>query len=239
MLTFGDSQMHGFAVQAVQDSHPRLVRRINTEHPGAAARMGPEAVQELVTYVMTRATAFELLEQEALDVYLDLVLALGLEVERDRRVPWVGDTLALRTLSLPRKVVTLRRGLERYGAVLGQRGRVVAQLAQRGSRVPDPDRDAEAFWERVAALWPAYWERQPKLRLNGLLLAARPMAEHYGIPAGGLGAVCLAQLLLGVGCFADPQWRAVFAPMAETPAAGRADAILDALGGLAPLFRED
>lgn len=229
MFRVSDDQMQGFADMARKAEHRRLLRRLREEQPELTLRMGPGGADELVTHIVERARAFAFEEPRALDFFLDAVLVLGLEFDRDRRVPWAGANLAAEELALPRRLMNLRTGLERFEtAVMIARPAACARLAAlEPGALPDATRDADAFWRLVDAVWPELYARLNKLYVNGLLLAARGVAEHYRTGPEGVAPACLAQLFMGVGCFADPQWRHVLSGVLEVGRAERAAKTFD------------
>ncbi|EBA09312.1 hypothetical protein [Sagittula stellata] len=224
MFRVSNDQMQGFADMARRAEHGRLMRRLREEQPELTLRMGPGGADELVTHIVARARAFGFEDPRAMDFCLDAVLVLGLEFDRDRRVPWAGANLAAEELALPRRLTNLRTGLDRYEtAVMAARPAACTRLAAlEPGALPDATQDADAFWRLVAEMWPELYAKQNKLYLNGLLRAANAVAEHYRTGPQGVAPACLAQLFMGVGCFADPQWRHVLSAVLEVSRVERA-----------------
>jgi hypothetical protein len=231
MLILSQTQMHSFDAVARDERRRRLARWFTETAPDKAETMGPEAVTDLVRYAEERAVHFGFDDDASVEVYLNTVLCLGLEFDRDVRVHWAGEVVALNHMDQARRNGHLDSGCASFRKeVLSTEGAVAAPLAALDkAALPDVREAPDALWPLVAQVWPELHARIIPIHHTPILRAAATAAKQMGLAREEIAVAAFAQLFLGVGCFADPQHRHLFARGLAAPPPERGAAVWAAL----------
>jgi hypothetical protein len=235
MLVLSQTQMESFDSVARDVRRRRLVREVVEAAPDKAEIMGPQGVSDLVRFAEQRAVHFGFDDDPSVDIYLRAVLCLGLEFDRDCRVPWAGEVVALRDLETARRTGHLVSGCARFEknvqSTLGTAARQLQALDR--AALPDVRETPDAFWPLLERVWPELSARIIPSHRMIILRAAATAAKQLGLGREEIAVAGMAQMFLGVGCFADPQHRHVFSGVLAAPPPERGAAVWSALLGWA------
>lgn len=93
MLTIRRAQMEAFGAARLAETEAALQQLLWRHWPAQAAAAGPDGVRRLVATALAAGGARGLDDAGALASYLNVMLALGPEFERDPRFDWARQVL--------------------------------------------------------------------------------------------------------------------------------------------------
>jgi hypothetical protein len=93
MLTIRDAQMQAFGAMMLDSFVDRTVARVAREHPARYEAMGPDATRALVRQGIARAKTYTIEETGAVGAFIDLMVTLHPEFEKQPDMEDVMDIL--------------------------------------------------------------------------------------------------------------------------------------------------
>jgi hypothetical protein len=96
MLTIRRKQMAVFAEVETKKFVDRVVVHLKKFFPKQCEAMGDSQLPETIRYGIKRAASYNIKAQRDVSRYVDLMMVLGHDFDRDKRLPWAGEVLRAR-----------------------------------------------------------------------------------------------------------------------------------------------
>lgn len=88
MLRIYDDQSEAFARASTRDYEQRMVKHLRGHFPEQTRSLDEQALLETIRHGVARAKSHGVLSEHDVGLYLNLVMALGRDFDRDPRIPW-------------------------------------------------------------------------------------------------------------------------------------------------------
>jgi hypothetical protein len=120
MLKILKEQADAFSAAAVRDFENRMVKHLRRFFRADCRILGEEGVRETIRHGVLRAAGYGIVSEHDVALYLNLMMALGRDFDRDPRLPWARAVLVDTSLPEPsRRMARLYRKTVERTQVLG------------------------------------------------------------------------------------------------------------------------
>ena len=216
MLVIRESQLSTLGSVQVREFETQLVRHFARFYPRECRLAGNDQVQQLVAMGLSRARQHGYVVQREASLYVNLMIILGQDFDRDPQIPWAAQQIDDTSIPGPfRRIRKVHQSAVRFlEQTVGDDNQHIARalLRVRSFRLSDsPDRSADGFDGQLATLlarlYPQKFAVQREPAMRGLITHAIESARTYGI-VGGQGITLFAGLMfmLGSGFTSDPMY---------------------------------
>jgi len=96
MLSMRRDQLAAFSQAEVNKFEDWMVAHLGRFFPRQCSKLGELQLRETIQYGIKRAASYELLAKRDVCKYIDVMIALGRDFDKDKRYPWAAQTLAKR-----------------------------------------------------------------------------------------------------------------------------------------------
>lgn len=214
MIVMRPAQLDAFRVAARQRLSRRLLATVAYSFPREFCSLGRSGLMAVVSLGLRRAARRGWHSEQAIFLYLSMMLMLGAGFERDKLLPWVQAELVRRAAE-----PALDRIFALHGAALGYLDNVAGEhndkLLKALLRLRDFDLGACDAWatedaggllaEALSVIYPAKAQRLGWPGLLGLADAARLKTARLGLPSRrALALVSGLMFMLGSDFDTDP-----------------------------------
>jgi len=208
MLRIFRDQKRAFDEAALDDYVTRATARIEREFSTDAAIMGVSTVHSLVELGVQCARRHGIEDEHGVDVYLNLMLQLGAELDVDPQLRWVAPILAEKSSHVAPLAVRLERAARTY--LLAVAGRQYEHLRSAFGRlatvgIDDLPGDEHQILGWLSLIYPqkvAYLEQRGA---SALVERARSASHAHGLgDVHGHALYAALKLVLGSGFERDP-----------------------------------
>jgi hypothetical protein len=206
MLRFTAAQRAFFDRAAAVDFVRRSASRVRREFPEDAAAMGEDRLLGLVRSAMERAARYGVDDEHGVDVWLNLMLLLGVAFDTDPQLGWVREVLERRGLRQGEVADALEDAAFRYFAEVHGPDHVYYADASRrlvGSTAPDLPQHVGELRLWVSRIFP---QKVSYLGTGGLseLLALAEVRSGTTANAARVGLWAGSMAVFGHAFDADP-----------------------------------
>jgi hypothetical protein len=108
MLTLRPEQMRVFADAGYKRFEDTMVAHLKKFFPDRCAAAGETNVRKLIRRGVERAASYNITAQRDVSRYIDLMMALGLNFDKDPQLPWAGEILRTRNQPEVRIAILLK-----------------------------------------------------------------------------------------------------------------------------------
>jgi hypothetical protein len=96
MIAIRSEQMKEFSEVALKRFEDMIVVHLNKFFPDRCKAAGEPKVRELIRYGVERAASYQIVAKRDVSRYIDLMIVLGDDFDRDKHLPWAQEILRTR-----------------------------------------------------------------------------------------------------------------------------------------------
>ncbi len=96
MLTLRPEQIRAFSEVGVKRFEETMVAHLKKFFPDRCEDAGELKVRKLIRYGIERAASYNIAAQRDVSRYIDLMMTLGPDFDKDKQLPWAGEILRTR-----------------------------------------------------------------------------------------------------------------------------------------------
>jgi hypothetical protein len=108
MLTMRPKQMEAFSEAALKDFEELMIPHLKKFFPEFCEAAGEQEVRKLIQHGVKRAASYQINAKCDVSRYIDLMVSLGADFDKDKNLPWAGEILKTRNSADARISVLLK-----------------------------------------------------------------------------------------------------------------------------------
>jgi len=108
MLSIRPDQLSKFSEVALKQFEDLMVAHLNKFFPRRTKAAGEPTVRKFIRYGVQRAASYNIKAKRHVSRYIDLMVSLGADFDKDKQVPWAGQILKTRNSPEARISVLLK-----------------------------------------------------------------------------------------------------------------------------------
>lgn len=113
MLTIRSQQMQVFTEEAMKSFENLMLPHLKKFFPEFCEATPEPRLKALIRYGVQRAASYQIRAKRDVSRYIDLMVSLGPDFDRDRQLPWAGEILMTRN-SPEVRITTLLKTAEKH-----------------------------------------------------------------------------------------------------------------------------
>jgi len=113
MLTIRPAQVEVFSEAAMKSFEELMLPHLKKFFPAFCEATAEPKLKELIRYGVKRAASYQITAKRDVSRYIDLMVSLGTDFDKDKQLPWAGEIL--RTPNSPEvRISTLLKTAEKH-----------------------------------------------------------------------------------------------------------------------------
>ena len=96
MLTMRPAQVQAFDAAALKDFEELMLPHLKKFFPEFCEAAGEPKLREFIRYGAKRSASYQITAKRDVSRYIDLMVSLGADFDKDKDLPWAGEILRTR-----------------------------------------------------------------------------------------------------------------------------------------------